>query len=144
MRLSECDGAHISELGKIKLEGLILEIRKIIEDSIPKIFTSISPRAIQSANIIAEAFKTDAEQDKILFNNVYERDESILESILELINPDLHEVVILVTHIEFTEWFPKFFALRVWNRGGVSEVPLYNGESWFIDCKEEIMKIISP
>lgn len=99
------------------------------------ILTSIATRARESAEILGEIFGVEFEEHDVLWSG--NRHSEDLPKALELVRSkkDDTDILVLVTHLEYVEEFPRYFGK---NELGESSFPLdgvRKGEAWDIDCE---------
>lgn len=147
VRHGDYSGTHLNSIGKIQLEALAKDLKIQLEgiNTPPRIFTSVATRAIQSANIIAEALGTEMiEPCHFLWTGPGGNLYCQLNSTIDLIDRKRDEVVIIVTHLEYTEELPSFFASRIWNNHGFPKMAIAKGEAWYLDCKDKTITLMKP
>jgi phosphohistidine phosphatase SixA len=103
-------GMHLNSSGRDQIRRLAEKIIPIVNDKKVTILSSTASRAHESAAIIAEKIGCDFEQHEILWSE--NRHPENFSGTLELIQSylDNTEVLIIITHYEYVEDFPSYFA----------------------------------
>jgi broad specificity phosphatase PhoE len=137
---------YLDSLGKSQIAVLAKELKlRISEKASLRIISSTAARATESAEIIAKSLNARSEgTDSMLWTGPDGNKSCHLDETLEMINSTDDEVVIMVTHYEYSEEFPSFFASKVWGDKGFSETSLNNGQAWCINCNDNTITLISP
>lgn len=100
------DSGNLNEYGKEQMENLAPKVQPFINGTV-KLLSSIAPRSIQSANIIAKILEIEVQRERILWSDNQHRCN--FDKLYEIINSIKEDTVILMTHLEYTEGFPFFF-----------------------------------
>lgn len=129
--------------GRCQIQGLSEKLKEFVNGNETLLLSSPAPRAIQSAQIISEILGMPAEEHDILWSdNDHFRDFDGLRMILRERKSEA-EVIIIVTHLEYVEGFPLYFAV---NELGMAvrraPIPL-KGEACLLDCSTESFHLIS-
>lgn len=112
----DADGhnGHLNDRGRKKIKILTKKLKKFIKRCSVAILTSTADRARESADMLSSFFGVDHEQYDVLWSGSGHPED--LEGALDLIrwkvrmkNPD---VLIVVTHFEYVEDIPSFFAKK--------------------------------
>lgn len=125
---------NLNQNGKKQIVEILKKIEALIDGYSTIMLTSSAPYAEHTARIISGSLEVPSYSHTILWsdedhpadcNKVYELQKSFQQKPL---------VVILVTHLEFTDEYPKYFAsVEGWNKdpgyGGLEE-----GQAWVLDC----------
>ncbi len=122
----------LNERGRKKIEKLTEELKKSVDKRVV-IISSTAPRAIQSAEVIREELGGELYQEELLYSD--KKKDPDCPTVFQLIEGKEKEaeveVLILVTHYEYTEDLHLYFFKRKWNitlGGGI----LQRGEAWLI------------
>lgn len=133
------DDDHLNNDGRNQIQELGKKLCSIINQSSVLLLTSPKDRARESAEIIGSILKTDIEAHKILWSDC-SRPEN-LPGVLELVKSHQNqaEVTILVTHYEYAELFPAYYAR---NELGftLTSKPLNKGEALVINCQQKTVQ----
>jgi phosphohistidine phosphatase SixA len=144
------DDYHIGEKGRLQISALGVNLKRIIDGMKVKILSSSALRAVDSAEILARQFGVkEFMRHDLLWSGTDKKidprfpgDEQYQELVELLQADDGCDVVIVVTHLEFTEDFPFYYGMNVLK--GVSfpysEIP--NGTAWMIDVVEKTCRHI--
>ncbi len=127
---------HLSDAGKTQLNGLSKKIVAMVGDKKAAILSSTAHCAHESAAIIAERIGCDFEKHEILWS---ERDHpDNFPGTLDLIRPYLDDtdVLIMVTHYEYVEDFPRYFAKEQLQADIYSHL-ISKGMMWVLDWSEK-------
>lgn len=122
-------------------------VRSIIgENNNIKILSSNKLRCDHSAQVIEETLGIShrgIKYDDILYSSDVAKPQ--LKEALDLINQEADEVVIVVTHLEYTRDLPSHFGTHVLNTTTFPVCKLEKGEAWAINCElVEIQKFTPP
>lgn len=128
----------LSDRGRIQVGLLAEKFNPLINGASVLILSSTADRAQKSAEILGAAFGVEFEKHEILWSGGSHFEN--LPAALELVKSykDKADVLILVTHYEYTERFPGYFAEQEWKIRFQGQ-PLGNGEAWIIDCLERTL-----
>lgn len=129
---------HLSSDGRRQIEALAKKLKTFVNGASIVILTSIADRARESAEILSSFFGVEHEQHEILWSeNSHPED---FNGTLELIrsNSNKGDILILVTHYEYVEYFPSYFAEK--ELGAALHPRLIGkGEAWVVDCAEKTL-----
>jgi len=133
VRHGNYNGSVISDSGRQQMEILARKLQLELQDKRVLIISSTALRAIGSAEVFSNVLGISFEQDEKLWSdNDHWRDHSQLLELIRARQEDA-DVIILVTHLEYTEEFPAYYGkeeLKVnWNQREIEK-----GEAWIIDC----------
>lgn len=132
---------QLSECGRVQIRELSKKLKSSINGSPLLILTSNQDRARQSAEILGSAFNVGFEEYEILWSEGKHPED--LPGALELIRSRKNdaEVIVLVTHYEYVEDFPRYFGK---NELGVElrSHLIDKGQAWVIDCQQKTIKHI--
>ena len=134
-----CNG--LSDYGREQISSLSNKLKPFINNASPLILSSTANRAIESAEIIATTFNVSLEKHEILWSEKSHPED--LYGTLELIRSREHETetIILVTHYEYTENFPEYFAEAYLNTQ-IDSYDINKGEAWVIKCDDKTIQHI--
>jgi phosphohistidine phosphatase SixA len=111
-------------------------VRSLIgENNNIRILSSNELRSCHSAQVIADTLGISCEC--IHYSDVLYSSEIVkpqLKEALDLINLEEDEVVIIVTHLEYTKELHRYFGVRVLNTPDFPHGHLEKGEAWCINC----------
>ena len=131
-------GVDLHDIGRQQIRELGNLIKASVYGGTTQLFSSTAPRAAQSADILSEILGVGVELHDFLWSGPDgpEGCRTNLSKTLDLCKQSSADVIILVTHLEFTERFPKFFAEEMLNMTpGFPEQEIRKGEAWVIDCE---------
>ncbi|HNW09126.1 MAG TPA: histidine phosphatase family protein [bacterium] len=140
------DYSHTGQLnnrGIIQIESLAQKIKMVSNGNRALILTSPADRARQSAEILGRNLSAQLITENILWSDCDHMED--FEGVLELVRAqsDQTETLILVTHYEYVESFPAYFARQ---ELGV-DLPCWvieRGEAWVIDCHQKAISRLQP
>ncbi|MFC1721482.1 histidine phosphatase family protein [Patescibacteria group bacterium] len=134
-------GHKLSKDGALQILNLAKKLKSEVNHSSAIILTSPVNRVHQSAEIIAEELDAEVEKQEILRSS--NEDDTQLDETLDLVNKQKSDVVILVTHWEYTQEFPMFFGSKALSvQFGFQNVK--KGGTVIIDCKQKTLELIPP
>lgn len=122
---------RLNDCGRVQIGALADKLRSLINGVTVMILTSTVDRARESAEILGSAFGVGFEEHEILWSeNSHPED---LPGTLELVRSrkDNADVLVLVTHYEYVEEFPSYFAREELGTSMHSRL-IENGEAWVI------------
>lgn len=122
--------------GRDKIRALSKKIGVICKGLSVRILASTSPRGVDTARIIGKSLKTEVEPREVFWSEPDGTHDPDINQALNLITEcDLSDVVIVVTHLEYTDELPDKFGKTVLktNSFPISE-ELPRGDAWLIDC----------
>lgn len=132
----------LSELGEEQAKKLGEKIQARQEE-IPHIFHSPTPRTSRHAKIMAEILGAKTQVSEVLESS--EDIDPRLDAALELLKTAESEVVILVTHYEYSRDLPRYFGSRFLS---INTFPgsegLSKGAAWDIQCADKICTLMRP
>jgi len=137
----------ISPEGIKQMQSFARFVRSIIgENNNIKILASNELRSSHSAQVIADILGISHQCikcDDILYSSDMAKPRP--DEALDLINQVAVEVVIVVTHLEYTRDLPSHFGTHVLNTTTFPVCKLEKGEAWAINCElVEIQKFTPP
>lgn len=139
----------LTDLGKKQIAKVAIQIKNLLGAKSSVIVTSTAPRALESSEIISETTKTqDCVPVEFLWSHPddapsggYYSDQNpskVMAILKEFMQKD---IVILVSHHEVVNQFPKYFMQEVF--GKTSSCPkLEKGEALHIDVLKQSFKIL--
>lgn len=138
---------ELNEEGRSSIKQLTNRLKSLIQGKKTIILSSTIPRAFESATIIGEGLGVDIEGYDILWSD----DNHIenLPAIFNLIESHAEsDVIIVVTHCEYTEYLPLYFGEKYLNRKSQNRLRSFvldYGEAWLINGKshkEQILRLV--
>ena len=132
---------HLSPEGVKQIKNLAPKLKDLTQGKKVAIFTSTAIRTKESAAILAEQLGCPVEEWPVLGSDAYwvERIEALMEQVNARASD--FDVIIMVTHMEYTDQFPYYFGREMWK----IELPfdrLSKGEAIVIDCVAKNRTII--
>lgn len=135
IRHGDYSGDKLNEVGRKQIIDLtnVLKEEYLNDESI-LLMTSTALRASDSAKVVSEILKIDYKEYKTLWSDKNHKENH--EALLELIKSKQNEAetIILVTHYEYVEEFPAYFASKELDIEW-SDKLIGKGEAWVIDCQ---------
>ncbi len=131
------DGAFgaLSQNGFEQIQALAKKLNEIVNGLSVFVFTSPTLRTKETAKIISKTLNTEYKVEECL-----EHEEDFADS-LKLVRSRVEDVVILVTHLEYTEWFPSYFAKE--NMGiYLKSYGIDKGRAWIVDCENKTIELL--
>ncbi len=138
---------NLTNKGFVQITGLAKKLFDVLNGSSILMLSSTAPRAVQSAEIISKELGVPFESHDVLWSGSSGKVAGTMrdfKQVLEMIIGHEHQAdaVILVTHYEYVEDFPRFFGTKVFGHSLKSYV-IPVGTSWLIDCEEKTMVRVS-
>ncbi len=128
---------NLHDIGRRQMLDISPKIHDAIGNDTAIILSSTAPRAEQSAQVLADQLNTDIELHEVLWSESGRPTKP--DTVLELIKShDEKDVVILLTHLEYTDIFPAYYARRVLNTNPECQLPLSKGEMLILDCDDVV------
>ncbi len=125
--------------GRNQIEALGVEIKAKHTNGVkPLILTSTVTRAVQSAEILGQILETAIEPNEVLWSSS-NRSPKVDEVLELLLSHEENDVVILVTHLEYTEELPPAFGSRVLEVTDFPSSAIEKGEAWIINCESRTL-----
>lgn len=133
---------NLNAFGSEQILRMSKKIADLKQDLTAIILCSSAPRAEQSAKIIADNLGIQSVTHPILWSDNSHRMNC--EEVYKLVKEasEKAEVVILVTHLEYSDTFPMHFAsVEGWNKSaGFGETE--KGQAWVLDCENQTKKLL--
>lgn len=145
VRHGDCDRRddQLNDLGRDQISRLAGKLKPIIDGGTVLILSSTAARARESAEILAKSFGVTFEEHQILLSGGGRREDLLGALALVRARMDLADVLILVTHMEYADRFPEYFAKEVLGVS-ISFPEVERGEAVVIDCLPPTMIHIKP
>ncbi|MES2006806.1 MAG: histidine phosphatase family protein [Patescibacteria group bacterium] len=121
----------LNEKGREQIKNLAVKIK----DLEPKIYSSLGPRSVESATILAEALKSESTSLELFHSIDYARE------VLTLLK-QIEENVVIVSRGEFVTPFAVYFTKEVFGKELEIE-PIMKGEGVVFDVEFGTYAIIS-
>ncbi|MFC1615102.1 hypothetical protein ACFL22_00925 [Patescibacteria group bacterium] len=120
--------------GHQQISDLVPKICDTIADGTAIILSSTAPRAEQSASILSDELVLAVELHEVLWS---ENSRPIKpNTVLEIIrSSSIYDVVILVTHLEYTEMLTAYYARQALNIPEIIQHSIEKGEMLILDCE---------
>jgi phosphohistidine phosphatase SixA len=135
------DTGSISGYGTDQIRKLSIKLQPLIKSvkGSTIILTSPADRARQSAAIIGQVLEITPKEEKILWSdNQHEYD---LCGLYKIISALQDEVIIIVTHLEYAEDFPRHFMKK--KAGIISDIfQVEKGQAVVIDLRTNTIELI--
>ena len=139
---SNLPGFPLSDAGRKQMASLGSQIRaQHTNGTTPRILSSIAPRAKESAEILAAILGAEVELEEALWS---ENGRPVqLDKVLSVLSNNGNiDVVIVVTHLEYTYELPEAFGEKVLGARLVTDRELNKGDAWVIDCVEKKIEFL--
>ncbi|MFA5188157.1 MAG: histidine phosphatase family protein [Patescibacteria group bacterium] len=132
-------GPHLSDCGRNQMKALGEKLQAIINGSSVLLFTSIAGRAKESAEVLGTVLGIGFEEHEILWSECDHRED--LPGTLKLVRSrkDEADVLILVTHYEYVDEFPSYFAIQELGVQLRSKL-IGKGEACVLDCQQKTLE----
>lgn len=121
---------HLNDDGKKQMQELGEALKQIFVGKVI-ILASTTPRAFESAQVVAQILNAQIIQDDLLSDDTGWNWAGILELVMNYSNEYNH--IVLITHMSHAEIFPKYFCEKVLGMLIEQEEPGV-GKGWIIDC----------
>jgi len=101
------------------------------------LLTSSALRARESAEMLGNTIGCNFEAHDVLWSDSAHRKD--LPGVMELIRSKRNDgdVLILVTHLEYIEYLPKYFSMEEFGEPVFPHMEILYGEAWDIDCDKK-------
>lgn len=135
---------QLDETGRRDIEGLSAKLKERLNGASVLILSSTADRAWQSAEITSRVFSVPYEKHDVIWSQ--DSHPPNPKALLELIRSRENDakVIMLMTHLEYSEDFPGYFAK---NYLGGAQLPFHaisKGEALIIDCEGKSMEALTP
>ena len=139
-------GSDLHEIGELQMKALGSAIKSALNGFSVQIVSSNAPRAEQSAEIIAEILGVGFEKHEFLWTGPGSPRgcSPDLQSALKLIEASKADVLIIVTHLEYSEKLPNFFGRNVLKVSSFPSEETDKGHAWVIDCEAKTCTKLAP
>jgi phosphohistidine phosphatase SixA len=136
VRHGDCLDGRLSDLGRKQITMLCGNLAPYVNGGSVVVIASPALRALESAEIIGQAFNAKIEQQPKLCSD--ELTSADMRWLLELVRAkqDEADVIILLTHFEYVGKFPGYFARKTAGFE-VRSWEIEKGGAWVIDCKKK-------
>lgn len=130
---------RLNERGRTQICALAEKLKPFMDGSTVCILTSTADRARESAEILGSSFGIGFEEHEILWSEECHPED--LPGTLELVRSrkDKADVLILVTHLEYAEDFPTYFALEELGTSMGPSRSVEKGEACLLDCSKKTL-----
>jgi phosphohistidine phosphatase SixA len=137
VRHGDCLNERLSDLGRRQITMLCGNLKAHVDGGSVAVFTSPAPRVLESAAMVAQAFKTKLEEWPKLYSD--EQAPADLRWLMEMVRAkqDDVDVIILLTHFDYVGKFPGYFA-RETAGVEVHSWAVEKGGAWVIDCEKRL------
>lgn len=135
VRHGDYEGNFLTSKGVADITRLAEIIRPSIVGQKGVIFSSVSMRALRSANVLGGKLVFKVEANAVFFSD--DNHPPAIPVILELITRKMEEVevLIIVTHLEVADELPAYIAERFWDGRTYCGGEIRRGEAWNIDLE---------
>lgn len=134
---------NLSSFGADQIMELSDQLKGFINGGKVLLLSSPAPRASQSAQIISEKLCVPVEEHEILWSDNDHCED--FDGLLQIVTKRRAEaeIMILVTHLEYAEGFPDYFASKELGLKN-NEAPIPSkGEACLIDCVNKRSQLVS-
>ncbi len=136
------DDNRLNEHGKKQIRELAKIVQADLNGYSVLILSSSAPRASDSAEAMDEVLKVGFEENKVFWydSSHWSNPDDAHKAIME--KKDDADVIIVITHLDFTEDIPGIFM----NELGIDAhcCSVGKGQAWKIDLENRTMQRISP
>lgn len=128
---------RLDNVGRNQVSDLAKEIKNLQGMSRVIILSSTAARAFESAEILAKQLDAPLETHEILNTDISDYDPI---GVLGLVRSKRNgtDTIVLVTHLEYVEYLPKYFAREELQVELPSHIIGY-GKAWVIDCERKTL-----
>lgn len=128
---------RLSTFGRQQIEALAEALKARINGQQKVVLlTSAAPRALDSAQVLAEELGIEPEEHQVLWSDnghIHESDDAAVELISGHSDSD---VVVVMTHLEYSSSLPGSYAKRAFgSSNGFAYHATSYGEAWVLDCE---------
>ena len=143
------ENGNLTSFGQDQIGILTNKIKNLSLGTNAVIITSTAPRALQTSDIIRNILSIpDIVREPFIWSHPddapqlsYYKDQDP-SKVMDIVKKFMHnDVVILVSHYEVVNQFPKFFAKEVWNKD-LDFPKLEPGEAIHFDLQNEKFKVL--
>lgn len=135
------DNGRLNDRGRSQIESLTKKIQAMVGSDSIVILSSTADRAQESAEILSQ-MSGEFENHTVLWSESSRPPEN--QVVLDLVKTKREaDTVILVTHYEYVDTFPRFFGIRELNTDLNSRV-IEKGEAWIVDCENKTLDLLQP
>lgn len=125
---------HLSDFGRDQIELLAGALETTINGQSVALLTSTAPRAKESAEVLGKKIDVEPQEHELLRSEGGRPMD--IDGVIALIQEhENFDIVIIMTHYEYSEFLPRPFAEKV--LGTTDGFPRYatnKGEAWVVDC----------
>lgn len=109
------DSGHLSDKGSADIKGVAVRIKALVRDSSALILSSPAFKAAESALILSDVLNVAIVMHDDLFSEC--QGDMNLDRALAFVRgkSDQADVLIVVTHIEYTDYLPAHFFKKEWD-----------------------------
>jgi phosphohistidine phosphatase SixA len=139
--------SDLTSTGREQMKDLGMAIKSLMNGDSIEVKSSTAPRAKQSAKILAEILGVSFTEHEFLWSGPDSpRGCRVdLDKALKIIQGSRADVVILVTHLEYSEYLPTHLGKKICGKDhGFPSEETGKGEAWFIDCQAGTCTWLSP
>lgn len=124
----------LDDFGIDQMTKMAEKLRPYLIGCTSLILSSTAPRALHSANILSFELNINFERHEVLWSDS-EHEEDFPKALDLVRSKKNHDVVILVTHLEYGEGFPAYFANKELGGHEVCCEGIRKGQAWVLDCE---------
>lgn len=142
----DASSGGLTDVGQARISRLAVALHPYLAGQKTIILTSTATRAEQSARIIKARFGFELERHEILWSDREGGRPPHPMETLRLVRAkrEVFEAVILVTHYEYCEEFPDYYAEHELKGPRFTDVVLKKAEAWIIDHHTGHRTRVSP
>lgn len=129
---------RLDDRGRLQIDALAEKLKPLINGASVFILTSPTDRTCESAEILGHALGAPIEEHEVLWSEDSRPENFPGALALVRSRSDKALVLILVTHFEYAEGFPTYFAkmeLGIQLRSRL----IKTGEAWVLDCQQKTL-----
>lgn len=128
---------RLNDLGRAQIGALAEKLKPIINEASVAVLSWTTDRARESAEILGTAFGVRFEAHEILWSE-NSRPEDLPGALALVKSQRDKDVIILVTHYEYVEGFPAYFAEQELTTR-LHPAMIGKGEAWVLDCLQKTL-----
>lgn len=135
---------RLNSRGRAHIEKLSNNLKQLIGDETVLILSSIAVRAVESAEIIAAALGVEFEKFELLWSESMHPEDFPGAYKLIQERKEGADVLIVVTHLEYANYFPSHFARMEWGSEKYIDIEddVEKGEAVIIDCIKQTLTLL--
>ncbi len=131
---------HLDDTGRGQMLGLYDQLKQYTDGQRVALLSSTAPRASESATVLAQLLGVDVQLFEVFWSDGNHAED--MSAAMEIIRKfAAHDVVIVVTHLEYIQELPAYFGEQELKVQFLKKI-LSRGRAWVIDCEQKTMKSV--